>query len=276
LFTYIKMEFLSYSPHYLLSKYIHFYWDGSLDNLNEIPIDVSVNAITMQNLLFFPSDVPIRVDNGIHSKMKSATLIGMISKPSSYQLSGKLRIYGVRFKPTGFSKFFNVPASEYTDKAIELKLVLKLEMDELEDKLFNAKNAQMRCAVLDDFFLNKLIYSSETEEDRMLQWILTQLDDLKEKGKIKSILSQLSLSEKQLRRIFHKRTGLLPKTYSKILRFNLAYQLMLKGDNDWFEIITDCGYFDQAHLIRDFKTYTGTTPTMFQSDFKDFDDFHRN
>jgi len=269
------MKFQSFLPHPALTNYIHFYWEGTLEHFEKLPLEVSIHAITMQNLLFFPKNIPVRIENGISKELSSSTFIGMITKPSTYKLQGLVKIYGVRFKPIGFSKFFKVPASEFTDKAEDLSLVFKLEIDELEDNLFNANSKKVRYDALNKFFLYKLYQSKESNEDKMMQWTLGKLDNSMGQTNIKYTISKLDLSHKQLRRVFLKRTGILPKTYTNILRFGKAYSQIISGKRDWFEIINECGYFDQAHMIKDFKKFTNVSPTVFESDFKDFDNFHR-
>ena len=57
-----------------------------------------------------------------------------------------------------------------------------------------------------------------------------------------------------------------PKYYAKVLRFNYAFGLKRANPAlDWFDIIYDCGYFDQTHFIKEFRHFTGQPPVAFYS-----------
>lgn len=66
---------------------------------------------------------------------------------------------------------------------------------------------------------------------------------------------------RQFERHCRERTGMSPKTFARIARFDRAYYTKLKYPNrDWLTIAIDCGYFDYQHMVKDFKVFTGQTP----------------
>jgi AraC-like DNA-binding protein len=61
---------------------------------------------------------------------------------------------------------------------------------------------------------------------------------------------------------FTRAAGLPPKTFARVLRFQRAKELLARpGGPSLSEIALDCGYYDQAHLNRDFRAFAGCTPT---------------
>ena len=69
------------------------------------------------------------------------------------------------------------------------------------------------------------------------------------------------LSGRRLARLFALEVGLTPKLYARVLRFRRVLQLThVDRPVDWSDIAHRCGYFDQAHFIRDFKEFSGLTP----------------
>lgn len=86
----------------------------------------------------------------------------------------------------------------------------------------------------------------------------------KGKCKVSELAKNLNISDRTLHRIFLKEVGINPKDYLKIIRFNHACKLMSAyPDIDWFEIIYNCGYYDQMHFIREFKYIMKATPDYF-------------
>ena len=79
--------------------------------------------------------------------------------------------------------------------------------------------------------------------------------------RISSIAEKLGWSRKHLAGKFCDATGIGPKTLSRIVRFNRALGLSRQDQSDWADIAADCGYADQAHLVREFRDLAGETPT---------------
>jgi AraC-like DNA-binding protein len=63
--------------------------------------------------------------------------------------------------------------------------------------------------------------------------------------------------------LIYQHTGLSPKSFNKISRFQLSLRLIAKNEQPFTSIAYDCGYFDQSHFIRDFKSFTGLTPSAY-------------
>ncbi|MDQ4138998.1 MAG: AraC family transcriptional regulator, partial [Bacteroidota bacterium] len=72
------------------------------------------------------------------------------------------------------------------------------------------------------------------------------------------------LCTKQFKRKFQERTGVNPKLYVRIIRFNKAFNIKNRYPEwDWLRIAIDCGYYDYQHLVKDYKDFTGLAPNEF-------------
>jgi AraC-like DNA-binding protein len=78
---------------------------------------------------------------------------------------------------------------------------------------------------------------------------------------IENVASRYGITSRYLQKLFLQYTGLTPKLYSKINRFQNSLKLVTKKDTSLTSIAYDCGYFDQSHFIREFKSFTGFTPS---------------
>lgn len=82
--------------------------------------------------------------------------------------------------------------------------------------------------------------------------------------KIGDLCDEFKISERYLRRNFETRIGISAKQVSKIARINyLIHNLPVKSKANWYDLVYNCGYTDQSHLINDFKSVTGETPRRF-------------
>jgi len=77
-----------------------------------------------------------------------------------------------------------------------------------------------------------------------------------------ALARELGLSLRQLERRFHAAVGLPPKFFCRIQRFNNVFRVLGQDSCNWVETAIACGYYDQAHLIRDCKSLSGNTPAI--------------
>ncbi len=82
--------------------------------------------------------------------------------------------------------------------------------------------------------------------------------------KVDDILLQLKLNKRTLQRLFRQYVGISPKWMIKRYRLHEAAEQLAAGSvTDWPKLALDCGYFDQAHFIRDFKSIVGRSPAEY-------------
>lgn len=73
------------------------------------------------------------------------------------------------------------------------------------------------------------------------------------------------MSSKRFIERFKEDVGVTPKRYCRIRRFQQAVTLAHQQPEDWSQVALDCGYFDQAHFIHDFRSFSGVTPTGYEA-----------
>jgi transcriptional regulator GlxA family with amidase domain len=95
------------------------------------------------------------------------------------------------------------------------------------------------------------------DNDAMLNQVLDSILRSGGATRVADLASQSRISRRHLERIFLRSVGIGPKLFSRIVRFQ---HLLRAPYNDWAMLAADSGYFDQAHLIRDFRQFTGQTP----------------
>jgi transcriptional regulator GlxA family with amidase domain len=80
---------------------------------------------------------------------------------------------------------------------------------------------------------------------------------------VEAIALRHRISSRYLRKLFLQYTGVTPKLYNKINRFQLSLQLVSESQSSLTSIAYDCGYADQSHFIRDFRSFTGFPPSAY-------------
>ena len=181
-------------------------------------------------------------------------------------LSGKTGMILIVFRPHGVKSFFNFPITELLNENLSLHDLINKETIELEDKLFNSPNNRQRITHLENFLIKRLIHNNEFER---VEHALKIIENLKGQIKAQDIAHEVCLGIKQFERTFSKFVGINPKKYASIVRFQNVIQMRRNHDNSsMFQLAFDNGYYDHAHFIHDFKSFTGLSPKEFFIDFK--------
>ena len=81
---------------------------------------------------------------------------------------------------------------------------------------------------------------------------------------VEELTADAGISRRQLERKFHDWVGITPKILGRILRFQKVFKALESGAANWAEVAAECGYYDQSHLIRDFRQFAGECPSELQ------------
>ena len=187
-------------------------------------------------------------------------ITGPATRNSVVQLSGRHQIVGVILHGAGKLRFFDVQPSEIMNERFPLDLILGTSLDRLVSQLGETRGHRLMIHSLDTFFLYYLRRCEDTHDrlDQAIDMILQS------KGLVRmdELAQTLNVSTRHLRREFKIRTGVGPKLFARLKRFCYANLLLSQHPNmGWHDLIHTVGYYDQAHLIKDFSEFAETNPT---------------
>ena len=184
---------------------------------------------------------------------------GLFAGPVMIESFGTACCIQVNFTPLGARRFFRLPMSELTDSMVVLDDVLGAEGMALREQLGNAPDWASRFDLAEAFVTARLERAAETPLE--IAWAYDRIIASGGRARISAIAEKLGWSRKHLAGSFSNAIGIGPKTLSRIVRFNRALGLSRQQTADWADIAADCGYADQAHLVRDFRQLAGDPPT---------------
>jgi len=173
-------------------------------------------------------------------------------------VTGVTRAVVVQFKPGWSAPLFGVAANALTDRIIHLEDVWGGSGGDLCAELLAAPSvAQM----LDR--LSVVLRTRHTFEPASAL-LARRAIRLLERGetRVENIAAQLGVTARHLRRAFTESVGIGPKEFARTVRLQRALR-MATTSHDWTRIAADAGYYDQAHLIGDFRELVGLTPGAF-------------
>ncbi|MEU7067772.1 AraC family transcriptional regulator [Streptomyces sp. NPDC046161] len=188
-----------------------------------------------------------------------SVVVGMEDRPAwCAHAGGRQEVIRLEFTPLGAYRLLALPMRELTNLAVELDDVLGAEAGVLVERLAAARGWAARFDLVDAMLLARLGRGPEPAPEVEHAWCL--LSDSAGTVPIARLADEVGWSPSYLVRRFTEQVGLTPKTSARVLRFRRATQLLASGPVDLAEIAASCGFYDQAHLTREFRALAGLTP----------------
>lgn len=189
-------------------------------------------------------------------------IVGTRDMVEFMSMEGYVDLVGIHFKPGGLYALLQIPMKELNNQIVEADLLIKYLTAELEDKVQQAKTEEEKVAVISHILLKKL---AGKETGNLLASQLTQyIIATKTKMNVRALAHELDLNYKSLERKSSAIIGVTPKRLTAVIRFYHVLKAVKDTEKtDWKEVAHACGYYDQAHLINDFKKYTNLPPDEF-------------
>lgn len=185
---------------------------------------------------------------------------GPFTEPRRVQLSRAFEYVCVRFRPGIMPRVADVCASDIVNSWADLPAILRIGTDELGERLFRAKDTEAKVQVLEQFFRTADINASLPKESFLK--LARMVDRSRGTMRVEDLAAQAGTSRRSLERTFLAQTGLQPKTFIRMVRFQhvLARLRRPQSYRNLADLACDHGYTDQSHFIRDFKKLSQRLP----------------
>jgi AraC-like DNA-binding protein len=191
----------------------------------------------------------------IYDRQRGLRAIGTMTREQRFDFPKGVCLTGIRFRPGMARSFLGISPAELTDRSMPLEDLWSRRAHELKCWLDDAKSIQDAMAILLD---NLPVHGAVPNP---VQKAIEALATADGNADLDTVARQASLSPRQFRRRCLEESGLTPKRLCRVLRFRHASRIAVAAARpNWCAIALEAGYFDQAHLIRDFQEITGVTP----------------
>jgi AraC-like DNA-binding protein len=175
---------------------------------------------------------------------------------------GESPLLGIHFHPGGAYPFFKLPMEELANSETPLETLWGGDAAVLRVRLLEAKCPEHKFKIVEKVLNQHLTRCSEHES--AVGFALRQLAPRLMPSAVSSVSAQIGMSWTRFIQVFREQVGLTPKTFCRIQRFQQALrQVEADPSFTWSKVATECGYYDQAHFIHDFRTFAGITPSIY-------------
>jgi AraC-like DNA-binding protein len=200
-----------------------------------------------------------------------SSVSGVFAGKFSRTLEGKSHVFGIKFKPGAFRPFLKTATSSLSNRTVPVRRIFGngKAVDDLEALLVRplVKESSAREGTMiqaaEAFFRARMPQPDETITlaGELVQRIL-QERDIKT---VDHLVARTGIGKRTLQRIFGEYVGASPKWVIRRYRLHELVEKFNSGSQvDWSDLALELGYFDQAHLINDFKSIVGYSPTQYR------------
>jgi AraC-like DNA-binding protein len=166
----------------------------------------------------------------------------------------------VNFEFAGAWHFFPVPTSEARDELVELDQLWGRDGFVLREQLLEAATPAEKLRIVETALLEHAVRPLAPDQATTIA-----VAALERGLAVADVTSRIGLLPKTFLRRFRERVGLAPKEFSRVRRLQRVLRSVARnGDTSWAEVAAEQGYYDQSHLIHDFRELTGITPTAYR------------
>ncbi|WP_166908362.1 AraC family transcriptional regulator [Mycobacterium sp. DL440] len=212
---------------------------------------VIIDLAARDRVDFYAADATTRLDVG------AAFIAGAGVTSYVTQIDRSQTVLTIHFRPGGASAFLPVPLGDLEDTCVDLDTVWGRDASALRARLIGARAVRARVALVESFLLARM-----RPRDPAVGAVLLAAED-QPSLRVAEACALTGLSARRLIASFRAEVGLTPKTYLRVRRFQAAMRQLDADDASGARIAADLGYFDQAHLVREFRSFTAMTPTQY-------------
>jgi AraC-like DNA-binding protein len=246
-------------PHASLAHFIEHYWFVEPDGARPLDLQVAVFVDARADLIFnFGAPYRRQVIGGRAARCARSNVDAQRVVPIRIVQRGRVHVVGVRFRLGGLGPFAAAPLAPWTGRTPAPERVLGSAVGDLERTLTALRNADAQAKALDAFFLRQLDTAPPWPTFASALGALSESDGART---IAEVAEAVGISSRHLSRLFARYLGIAPKTVGRILRFQRALRALMRDPGCTLAAVaSDAGYFDQAHFIREFRTFSGGVP----------------
>lgn len=208
----------------------------------------------------------------LDSRQHRLTISGQVNFPARIASDGDTDMVVVVFYPHVLGLFLDTSPSEFYNMEISGSDIGNAELDELAVKVLDCEDDARCIEMIEAWLMSKVRTSLNVDRVGTAVSLLMHNPSMPVVG----LADAVCLGKKQFERVFRESVGMNPKEYARIVRFQKSLWMLQKGCRHYAAIACDCGYADQSHFIREFKSLSGYSPNELLKHYVPYSDLFSN
>lgn len=172
-------------------------------------------------------------------------------------------VVGIVFRAGAAAAFFRERMDTMANSHVDLDALAGGQARSLRQRLLEAGGAQARLSIVERWLRSHAVAVGASIHPAVAH-ALRMLDAAPDVPRITAIAAHCRLSPRRFGELFREQVGMSPKRYARLQRFQrVVAQAHQRVRVDWAGVAADCGFHDQAHLVHEFRAFSGMTPTAY-------------
>lgn len=257
------MPFMHYRPSPPLSSFVEMFWyyEGEAGSphkkerlLPQGSAELVINLREDEVRLYNPKDIREAYT------LSGSAICGPHSQFFVIDTAEQDCVAGVHFRPGGLFPFFRLPASELHNQHVSMADLWGRAAAIMRERLLAEPTPSGKLRRLESIILEQV--AKPLERHRAVNYALVRLGG--ELAAVGDLSGEIGISTRRLVDVFSAQVGITPKLFGRVQRFQKAIQTLPADTQvDWIQVALDCGYYDQAHFIHDFRSFSGLSPGQY-------------
>jgi AraC-like DNA-binding protein len=195
----------------------------------------------------------------------SVCVAGSSARPILLTMRGHMHGLSIALRPGATLGLFGIPASDLAGHTVPWDAVVKRAYRDLPEQLAAAAGDGARATLVLQS-LRAMRQTSDSSSLRLVAYAASRLRDDASGGiSIRALAAEMKLSPRRLQQVFAAQLGLSPSVWRRVQRLHATLRLLRNVEMpQWSQLALRAGYYDQSHLINDFRALCGLTPQQFQ------------
>ena len=246
-------------PSGILSRYVKYYWTCAHDR---DALEVMYPTGCVELCIDISDGDTVRHRGEQSMPVPRLEVLGHWTIPTRATIKKGNTCLITRFHPYAGSLFFPNQLSDFTNESIDLFDVLTKECFEFYHRLMEQPSLEQKVIVLEAFLIDRLFTTSKNHNKiTLVEGLCHTICSQGESFDSKRLAAEFGFSERYIQKLFLNYVGISPKSFFSVQRFNKSLKLVRSSNMSLTNIAYECGYYDQAHFIREFKSDTGIAPS---------------
>ncbi|MFN8344082.1 MAG: helix-turn-helix domain-containing protein [Spirosomataceae bacterium] len=200
---------------------------------------------------------------------KSAWVSGVRNAFISISALPYSSMFVIRFRPGMAYPFLQLPIHELNGQVIDADLIFGNRFGEIREQLLASPSPQGKFVVMERFLSERS--KGFTDIPPVVAFGIQQIIQQPTTTQIQQLAEKTGYSHKHFLSLFAKYVGLSPKPFLRVIKFQHTLQSIEQATvPNWSQLALDCGYYDQAHFINDFRAFSGLTPKEYMAQKGDY------
>jgi AraC-like DNA-binding protein len=260
------LSYREFLPSPALAAPIEYLWTLQADGVLAFPVhQISAGKSGVDLILSLDGYFCAHAEEHLFGRPGAGSyLVGPLSEPRTIVTTGRCLAVGARFRPGHAQGFFRLAMHELTDRCLDVASISATAERGLSGVVHDARNEWRRVEALQNALCALRSNRSEEQSGSAALAAIRLIDERSGAVDVETLAHALGSSVRHLERRFRATIGQSPKLACRIARIRHAMSLLpLRNGQSWSDVVYACGFYDQAHFIREFRAIAGVTPSRF-------------